>query len=212
MFVFNVDLSTCSLKKFSLFYLASIGGVVELYWLLNCLIWPDLFISGHRSQNAWRVQKITNLVQASYKIRKAHSGPCDILPLQLILHFSFMSFVFKRQAFVSSFSNLCCIVWFSAASAGKAAETKTNDILAMISPEGERVGLTKVKKKQYFIPVLVSLHNCRTSGRHSEVVSVWGHRESYNFFFICSRVWRLVVMWKTGLVRLKSLWFLHSEN
>ncbi|XP_058967936.2 dynein axonemal heavy chain 6 [Pocillopora verrucosa] len=29
------------------------------------------------------------------------------------------------------------------ASAGKAAETKTNDILAMISPEGERVGLTK---------------------------------------------------------------------
>ena len=83
-----------------------------------------------------------------------------------------MSFVFKRQAFVSSFSNLCCIVWFSAASAGKAAETKTNDILAMISPEGERVGLTKVKKKQYFIPVLVSLHNCRTSGRHSEVVSV----------------------------------------
>ena len=32
----------------------------------------------------------------------------------------------------------------TATSAGKAAETKTNDILAMISPEGERVGLTKV--------------------------------------------------------------------
>ena len=31
----------------------------------------------------------------------------------------------------------------SATSASKAAETKTNDILAMISPEGERVGLTK---------------------------------------------------------------------
>ena len=99
----------------------------------------------------WRVQKIADLVQASYKIRKAHSGPCDILPLQLILHFSFMSFVFKRQAFVSSFSNLCCIVWFSAASAGKAAETKTNDILAMISPEGERVGLTKVKNNISFL-------------------------------------------------------------
>ena len=62
-----------------------------------------------------------------------------------------MSFVFKRQAFVSSFSNLCCIVWFSAASAGKAAETKTNDILAMISPEGERVGLTKVKNNISFL-------------------------------------------------------------
>ena len=99
----------------------------------------------------WRVQKIADLVQASYKIRKAHSGPCDILPLQLILHFSFMSFVFKWQAFVSSFSNLCCVVWFSAASAGKAAETKTNDILAMISPEGERVGLTKVKNNISFL-------------------------------------------------------------
>ena len=33
----------------------------------------------------------------------------------------------------------------TATSAGKAAETKTNDILAMISPEGERVGLTKVR-------------------------------------------------------------------
>ena len=81
-----------------------------------------------------------------------------------------MSFVFKRQAFVSSFSNLCCIVWFSAASAGKAAETKTNDILAMISPEGERVGLTKVKNNISFLSLFP--HNCRTSGRHSEVVSV----------------------------------------
>lgn len=34
----------------------------------------------------------------------------------------------------------------AATSASKAAETKTNDILAMISPEGERVGLTKVTK------------------------------------------------------------------
>lgn len=34
----------------------------------------------------------------------------------------------------------------AATSASKAAETKTNDILAMISPEGERVGLTKVRK------------------------------------------------------------------
>lgn len=203
--------STCSLKKFSLFYLASIGGVVELYWLLNCLIWPDLFISGHRSQNAWRVQKIANLVQASYKIRKAHSGPCDILPLQLILHFRFMSFVFKRQAFVSSFSNLCCIVWFSAASAGKAAETKTNDILAMISPEGERVGLTKVKNNISFLSlfpyIIVGLVVVTVKSFPSEVIE-----NLIIFFFICSRVWRLVVMWKTGLVRLKSLWFLHSEN
>jgi len=35
----------------------------------------------------------------------------------------------------------------TATSASKAAETKTNDILAMISPEGERVGLTKVREK-----------------------------------------------------------------
>ena len=34
--------------------------------------------------------------------------------------------------------------FYLATSASKAAETKTNDILAMISPEGERVGLTKV--------------------------------------------------------------------
>ena len=33
----------------------------------------------------------------------------------------------------------------SAQSASKAVETKTNDILAMISPEGERVALTKVR-------------------------------------------------------------------
>ena len=42
--------------------------------------------------------------------------------------------------------NIPYLIAFSstATSAGKAAETKTNDILAMISPEGERVGLTKV--------------------------------------------------------------------
>ena len=43
--------------------------------------------------------------------------------------------------------NIPYLIAFSstATSAGKAAETKTNDILAMISPEGERVGLTKVR-------------------------------------------------------------------
>ena len=39
----------------------------------------------------------------------------------------------------------------TATSAGKAAETKTNDILAMISPEGERVGLTKVRNIIFFL-------------------------------------------------------------
>ena len=46
----------------------------------------------------------------------------------------------------STVVNIPYLIAFSstATSAGKAAETKTNDILAMISPEGERVGLTKV--------------------------------------------------------------------
>lgn len=42
-------------------------------------------------------------------------------------------------------------IFLAASSAGKAAETKTNDILAMISPEGERVGLSKVRKMFAFV-------------------------------------------------------------
>ena len=42
-------------------------------------------------------------------------------------------------------------IFLAASSASKAAETKTNDILAMISPEGERVGLSKVRKMLCFV-------------------------------------------------------------
>lgn len=49
----------------------------------------------------------------------------------------------KRLAVIVKFFTF---TFLTALSAGKAAETKTNDILAMISPEGERVGLSKVSK------------------------------------------------------------------
>lgn len=62
----------------------------------------------------------------------------------------------KRRAFLSHkvpfvketrcYSKVFHFYISTALSAGKAAETKTNDILAMISPEGERVGLSKVSK------------------------------------------------------------------
>lgn len=59
-------------------------------------------------------------------------------------HFNLNHACSSAMFYILEHSSIKDAGFVAATSASKAAETKTNDILAMISPEGERVGLTKV--------------------------------------------------------------------